>query len=255
MKTRVVVIGIGGGSSSGKTTLTAQLRAVIPECALLRQDMADTISKNFWTPIDKVPKHPVYNRPDLEDPPGTIDWPAFREAFKRFRSDEPFVGDQPESSDTGPSSSSLDATLPDELLDEWRSRFRRVEKERMRQGVQIEWRIVEGFVLYYEPEIITDLDVSILLRSSGHVLRKRSCGRQYFHSDGTVWVASPEHWDRISYPAYIRAHEHLFHNGDVDRGTPIESYNLTMLDGQGTERNMSFEEFFTTAASAILWAS
>ncbi|KAG8736484.1 ribosylnicotinamide kinase, partial [Ceratobasidium sp. 414] len=203
-------------------------------------------------PIDKIPLHPVYNVPDLEDPPGTIDWPAFREAFKRFRSAEPFVSDQPESSDTGSSSSSFDATLPDGLLDEWRSRFRRVEEERMRQGVKVEWRIVEGFVLYYEPDIIKDLDVPILLRSPSHVLRERSYGRQYLHTDGTVWVAPPEHWDRISYPAYIRAHAHLFHDGDVDRGAPIEIYNLTMLDGQGTERNMSFEEFFTTAASAIL---
>ncbi|KAG8715278.1 ribosylnicotinamide kinase, partial [Ceratobasidium sp. 395] len=104
-------------------------------------------------------------------------------------------------------------------------------------------------------EIIKDLDVAILLRSPGHILKKRNNGRQYQHSDGTVWVASSEHWDRISYPAYIRGHAHLFHNEDVEQGSPVGSLNLTMLDGEGTERNMSFEEFFTTAASTILRAS
>ncbi|KAG9122363.1 ribosylnicotinamide kinase [Ceratobasidium sp. 392] len=221
---------------------------VIPNCALLRQD-------NFWTPIDKAPIHPIYNAPDLEDPPRTIDWPAFRETFQRFKSPEPFASGQPESSEIVPSSLTFNGALPDELLDEWRSRFKRLEKERMLQGIKIEWRIVEGFVLYYEPEIIKDLNLSILLRSPGHVLQKRRDGRQYLHSDGTVWDSPPEHWEQMSYPAYIRAHAHLFHNGDVNWGSPIESFNLTLLDGEGTERNMSFEEFFTTAASAIFQVS
>ncbi|KAG8683180.1 ribosylnicotinamide kinase [Ceratobasidium sp. 395] len=246
METRVVVIGIGGGSSSGKTTLATKLLTVIPGCSLLRQD-------NFFTPIDKVPIHPIYNVPDLEDPPGTIDWSAFREEFQRFRSPDPFVSNQPELSDT--SSLMFDTTLPNELFDEWKSRFRQLKEKRICQGVKIEWRIVEGFVLYYEPEIINYLDVAILLRSPGHILRKRSSGRQYEQSDGTVWVASSEHWDRITYPAYIRAQAHLFQNEDVEQGSLVDSFNLTMLDGEGTERNMPFEEFFTTVASMILRAS
>ncbi|KAG8778977.1 ribosylnicotinamide kinase [Ceratobasidium sp. 428] len=219
---------------------------MIPGCSLLRQD-------NFWVPIDEAPIHPVHNIPDPEDPPGAIDWPAFREEFKRLRLPDPFMSNQPESSDT--SSSMFNATLPDGLLDEWRNRFRQLKEERLRQGVNIEWRIVEGFVLYYEPEIINDLDVAILLHSPGHILRKRNNGRQYVYSDGTVWNASFEHWDRISYPAYIHGHAHLFQNEDVERGSLIDSFNLTMLEGEGTERNMSFEEFFATAANIILQAS
>ncbi|KAG8774887.1 hypothetical protein FRC12_001776 [Ceratobasidium sp. 428] len=78
---------------------------------------------------------------------------------------------------------------------------------------------------------------------------------QFAPVDGTVWVASSEHWDRITYPAYIRAHAHLFQNEDVEQGSLVDSFNLTMLDGEGTERNMPFEEFFTTVASMILRAS
>ncbi|KAG9087635.1 ribosylnicotinamide kinase [Ceratobasidium sp. UAMH 11750] len=135
-------------------------------------------------------------------------------------------------------------TLPDGLLGDWRNRFRKVQEERMSQGMKIEWRIVEGFVLYYDPEIIKGLDVPVFLRSPSHVLQKRSSGRECPQSDGTVWVAPPNYWDQLTYPAYIRAHSHLFHDGDVDQGTAIKSFNLIVLDGEGTERNLSFEEFF-----------
>ncbi|KAG8774886.1 hypothetical protein FRC12_001775 [Ceratobasidium sp. 428] len=96
METRVVVIGIG-------------LHKYIP---------SQTVILTPKQPIDKVPIHPIYNVPDLEDPPGTIDWSAFREEFQRFRSPDPFVSNQPELSDT--SSLMFDTTLPNELLDEWR---------------------------------------------------------------------------------------------------------------------------------------
>ena len=33
-----------------------------------------------------------------------------------------------------------------------------------------------------------------------------------------VWEDPPFYWDRIVYPAYKRAHQHLFKNGDVEKG-------------------------------------
>ncbi|KAG9080595.1 ribosylnicotinamide kinase, partial [Ceratobasidium sp. 370] len=210
---------------------------------------------DFWAPSDEIPIHPVYGVPDLEDPPTTIDWPVFREVFKRLRSAEPFEYSCPEWSGAGSPLPLSTGTLPDSMLDEWGNQFRQVEKERMSQGIKVEWRIVEGFVLYYEPDIIKDIDVPIFLRSPGHVLQKRGSGRQCPQIDGTVWVAPPEYWDQLTYPAYIRAHSHLFRDGDVEQGNPIEFFNLVVLDGEGTERNLSFQDIFTMTASAILRAS
>lgn len=35
-------------------------------------------------------------------------------------------------------------------MSEWRDRFQKVEAECRAKGVNIEWRIVEGFVLFYD---------------------------------------------------------------------------------------------------------
>ncbi|QRW11898.1 nicotinamide riboside kinase [Ceratobasidium sp. AG-Ba] len=247
METRVVLIGIGGASSAGKSTLATQLCAMIPGCMILRQD-------DFWTPIDETPMHPVANLRDLEDPPTAIDWPAFREAFKRFRSNRPFDDSHSKSSDTSTPSLNFSGKIANSSLKEWRSRFKRLQQEQMQRGIKIEWRLVEGFLLYYEPEIMKSLDLSIFLRSPGHVLQRRRQGRKYIHSDGTIHIDPPEQWDLISYPAYIRGHKHLFRDGNVETGSPLEPLNLVMLEGEGTERNMTFEEFFVTAANAILQA-
>ncbi|KAG9118888.1 ribosylnicotinamide kinase [Ceratobasidium sp. 392] len=148
-----------GASSSGKSSLTALLKDIIPGCTVLHQD-------DFWTPLEEAPIHPVHGIPDPEGPPGAIDWPRFKEAFKRFRSTQPFVDNHPKSSESTPSPSSS-LVLPDGSPDEWRSRFKQVEKERMHQGIKIEWRIVEGFLLYY------DL-ASNFRTSAGLVLTERS---------------------------------------------------------------------------------
>ncbi|QRV83175.1 nicotinamide riboside kinase [Ceratobasidium sp. AG-Ba] len=247
METRVVLIGIGGASSAGKSTLATQLCAMIPGCMILRQDLS-------VQPIDETPMHPVANLRDLEDPPTAINWPAFREAFKRFRSNRPFDDSHSKSSDTSTPSVNFSGKIANSSLKEWRSRFKRLQQEQMQRGIKIEWRLVEGFLLYYEPEIMKSLDLSIFLRSPGHVLQRRRQGRKYIHSDGTIHIDPPEQWDLISYPAYIRGHEHLFRDGNVETGSPLEPLNLVMLEGEGTERNMTFEEFFVTAANAILQA-
>ncbi|KAG8719682.1 ribosylnicotinamide kinase [Ceratobasidium sp. 394] len=182
MTTRVILVGIGGASCSGKTTLASQLSQLIPGCAVLRQD-------DFWTPSDQVPIHPIYGIPDADDPPGAIDWPRFREEFKRFRSNQPFADDHPKSGESSISSLSFGPVLPDNLLSEWRSRFREVERVRMRQGVKIEWRIVEGFLLYYEPEITQALDLSMFLRSPERVLKRRRQEREYVCS-GSIFIYS-----------------------------------------------------------------
>jgi nicotinamide/nicotinate riboside kinase len=49
---------------------------------------------------------------------------------------------------------------------------------------------------------------------------------QFFHltfqvqsdPEGTLWRDPPHYWEQIVYPAYVRAHKHLFEGGDVENG-------------------------------------
>lgn len=47
-----------------------------------------------------------------------------------------------------------------------------------------------------------------------------------------MWRDPPQYWEQIVYPAYVRAHQHLFTNGDVENGELNGQIpDLVMLDG------------------------
>lgn len=281
MKTRVVVIGIGGATCSGKTTLATQLSTVLPKCIIIHQD-------DYWSDPQHLPLHPVYNIPDAEDARGAINWPRFRAAVKdirsSFRSIDFAATEELNKSGVDKSESKLSVgclnhateTQPpimyatpraqgkppqrefgavcDSVIDEWNGKFRRIEEEWLSRGVRIQWCIVEGFVLYYDAKVVKNLDVQLFIRSPGSVLQKRRLSRQYTSSDGSAWKDPPHYWEHIAYPAYIRAHSHLFHGGDVDAGPlsrKARSSNLIVLDGEGTAQALSSEDIFQLAARSI----
>ncbi|KAF8600304.1 hypothetical protein BDV93DRAFT_546396 [Ceratobasidium sp. AG-I] len=152
-------------------------------------------------------------------------------------------------------SSLLFSSLSDNMLAEWRDRFQQVEKEWLENNVKIVWKIVEGFLLFYDPRVVEHLDVQIFLRSPRYILHQRRLGRTYTHSNGAIWADPPNYWEQIAYPGYVRAHSHLFHEGDIDAedlSPEARASGLVVLEGQGTKQNLSFEEIFKTAASTVL---
>lgn len=73
--------------------------------------------------------------------------------------------------------------------------------------------------------------------------------------DGEAWAEPPNYWEQIAYPSYVLAHSHLFHEGGVETGDVSQKASelgLLILDGQGTKKNMSFEDLFRITASAVL---
>ncbi|KAF8600303.1 hypothetical protein BDV93DRAFT_476534 [Ceratobasidium sp. AG-I] len=258
MKTQVILIGIGGASCSGKTTLATKLCSVLPGCSILHQD-------DFWAAPEDIPIHPEYNLPNPEDAEFAIEWPRFRAAVAQFKASTSSSGNTPDSDGTEPSSE-LDPNQPSSPFDPlsnktitgWRDRFQQVEKEWLENNVKIVWKIVEGFLLFYDPEVVEHLDVHIFLRSPRHVLQQRRKSRTYTYPNGNVWVDPPNYWEQIAYPEYVRAHSHLFHKGDLDAGDlspEARVSGLIVLDGQGTKRGLSSEDFFRTGASAVLLKS
>ncbi|KAF8599698.1 hypothetical protein BDV93DRAFT_448845 [Ceratobasidium sp. AG-I] len=247
MKTQVMLIGIGGASCSGKTTLAIKLCSVLPGCSVLHQDASET-----------VPIHPEYGIPDFDNPASTIEWARFRAAVTEIKTKTSFSGGIP-SSDSFEPGQDLAPDGSSSVISEWRTLFQEVGRDWLARNIRIEWRIVEGFVLFYNDEVVKNLDVQMFLRSPGHVLQQRRLDRSYPSDvDGEAWVEPPNYWEQIAYPAYIEAHSHLFHKGDVEAGNlsrEARTLGLLVLDGQGTEQNLSFEELFKMAASAVLLKS
>ncbi|KAG9099374.1 ribosylnicotinamide kinase [Ceratobasidium sp. 370] len=233
METRVITIAIGGGTCSGKTTLAKQLSRVIPYCPLLNQDH----EKN-------LPMHPVHNVPDPDEAETAIDWPGFRRAFKELLDQ----GEHKEllfnTIDVGSSSSF--GYLTNEYLNQWRERFIRIRKEWLAKGINLEWRMVEGFI-----DLVKTMDVKVFIRTPGHVMEARREFRVFDNGDGTFWTPPPNYWENIAYPAYIRAHEQYFEDGNVETGKCI-SPDMVVMEGRSQGHGITFEELFSSAAEAIL---
>lgn len=66
--------------------------------------------------------------------------------------------------------------------------------------------------------------------------------------EGTLWRDPPSYFDRIVYPAYVRAHKRLFVDGDLDHGVPNNFVqNLVLIDGE----EVSMDDLFERSAKAI----
>ncbi|KAG8715279.1 ribosylnicotinamide kinase [Ceratobasidium sp. 395] len=204
----------------------------------------------YCTPEAELPIHPVHKVPDTDDADTAIQWPEFRAAFEE-------LVEQGKSSEVLRNGSEIESPssfgyLSDELLDQWRERFAGNQGERLARGVNIEWRIVEGFILFHDPDIYKSISLKIFIRTPGPLLKARREARKYTMSvDGSLWVPPHNYWEHIAYPAYTRAHARFFEGGDVEAGRCIAP-DLLVLETQGSGNGIVFEELFNSAAEAVL---
>ena len=66
---------------------------------------------------------------------------------------------------------------------------------------------------------------------------------------GDVWTDPPEYFDKIVYPAYVKAHKHMFEGQDVETGAELEGWKKgknevrMLMPGEGQpEVTRVFEE-------------
>ncbi|RPA97127.1 P-loop containing nucleoside triphosphate hydrolase protein [Choiromyces venosus 120613-1] len=205
-----LLIAISGPSNSGKTTLTRHLQNIFtpppppssPTITIpprLHQD-------DFFHTDSQIPIAPSCGLQDW-DCPGAIDWTRFVAVLRELKQ----TGRVPEGVQ-----SFEDLVRPDDggVVDALVGGC----KERV-------WRelggggglaLVEGFLMFVEERVMRVLDVKIFLRGRGEALRKRREGRNVYATVEGYWQDPPGYWDQIVWPNYLKAHKHLFVNGDVE---------------------------------------
>ncbi|KIJ50607.1 hypothetical protein M422DRAFT_27227 [Sphaerobolus stellatus SS14] len=212
---RVIIIAIGGATCSGKTTLAKHLKTCLYDSIIIHQD-------DFAPPQELIPLHPEYGVQDWDDAAGAIEWPrlaSFLEGIKH-------TGVLP---DTHKSHDHLNENKPvpvdSDILSHWRIESEKLVRDHLEKyGERIVWAIVDGFLMYWDERVISNLDLRVLMRVPESVLKQRRHERHGYHtadqsdSEGSLWRDPPNYWEQIVYPAYVRAHQHLFEGGDVENG-------------------------------------
>ncbi|KAG8994809.1 ribosylnicotinamide kinase [Tulasnella sp. JGI-2019a] len=163
-------------------------------------------------------------------------------------------------SDTHYSHDHLNAqkTMPidEKVFQMWKDRFREIEsRAKCGSGEKIQWVIVDGFLLYWSPEVYDELDVRLLLREPEPRVRARRLARSGYHTaalanpDGSLWRDPPNYWEQIVWPSYVRAHQGIFEGGDVEHGESNGKVrDLVVLHGE----TLTMTELFEKACEKII---
>ncbi|KAG6857765.1 hypothetical protein H0H87_004181 [Tephrocybe sp. NHM501043] len=238
-KTKVVLVGVGGATCSGKTTLAKHLKRILPDSVIIHQDVSFfRVAFNTGSALTNA---------DWDAAPGAIVWPKLINFLREVKATGKIPADHQSHDHLN---EQKDIKIEDEVRDKWIETFEGIRREREQKGEEkIIWGLVDGFLMYWNQEVINELDVRIFLRVPEPVLKQRRHERHGYHTavqtdpEGSLWRDPPGYWEQIVYPAYVDAHRDVFIDGDVEGGTPgskveglvvINSLDLSM--GEGVSR-------------------
>ncbi|KAF8342341.1 uncharacterized protein EI90DRAFT_3032954 [Cantharellus anzutake] len=176
---RVVLIGVGGATCSGKTTLAKHLRNCLPNSYIVHQD-------DFAPPTGEMPVHPEYGVPDWDDAAGAIDWPRLRSALAHVKT----TGKLPDSHTSRDHfNKQILVPIREGSVPGWLEKFHRIAEGSEEEVI---YAIVEGFLLYWDKEIMDQIDVRIMLRAPHDTLKQRRVGerREYITTGKFVCLHS-----------------------------------------------------------------
>ncbi|TFK74547.1 P-loop containing nucleoside triphosphate hydrolase protein [Pluteus cervinus] len=229
-KAKVILVGVGGATCSGKTTLAKHLRSILPDSIIIHQD-------DFAPPMELVPVHPIYKVQDWDAAPGAISWPRLVKFLRHIKE----TGEiPPDHRSHDHLNEQREVMLSEEVKQRWIEVFEGLKKEREGNGKErVIWGLVDGFLLYWHPDVIAQLDVPIFLRVPHDILKQRRHERHGYHTavqsdpEGALWRDPPQYWEQIIYPAYVDANREVFIDGDVEKGQATGKVeNLLVIESQ-----------------------
>ncbi|KAF3994036.1 hypothetical protein FT663_00056 [Candidozyma haemuli var. vulneris] len=208
----LVIVGIGGPSSSGKTTVARALHSLLPKATLIHLD-------DFYYPDDQIPMDSSKNVENW-DCPEAIDWEKFKAYIKELRSND------------GASLpvKSLEMDTPLRLNDGDVAQLQS-EVDTFLQSIEGKRLIfVEGFMLFHDREVSSLFDKKLFFHGPHDVLKERRESRPGYQTVDGFWEDPPNYFDNIVWPEYRRTHSHLFINGDVEGELNDESKQHGIAD-------------------------
>ncbi|SNX88057.1 related to NRK1 - Nicotinamide riboside kinase [Melanopsichium pennsylvanicum] len=250
---RIVVVGVGGATCSGKTTLAKYLLQIlnsshevstsntisgsgIKDAFILHQD-------DFAPPEATLPVNEQYGVTDWDHPPTAIDYKRMCQTINHIKSTGSFP---PDFSSHDHLNSQPDCPISQDVFTKWKTRFASLAANGSPSsasfkspagGIQV--MLADGFLLYYDPAVRSTMDVKVFLRTPRGVLKQRREQRfGYATAEGTVWKDPEGYFDNIVWPAYELAHRGVFEHEDVEKGKPIKQSASESLVPGGTVEDL-----------------
>lgn len=191
------IIGFGGLSSSGKTTVAKTISKLLPDLVLIHQD-------DFYFPSEKIPLHPVLKEENW-DSPEAIDFDKFIQTLHRIRNEPGFQYHV--------DSLEIDETTLNFLLSALELKILQLKVAANVDKLSNIY-LVDGFMLYVNQKVIDELNVKLFYKAPYLDCKKRRESRQGYNIIGGFWVDPPGYFDKLVWPEYYKYHKHLFVEGE-----------------------------------------
>lgn len=131
----------------------------------------------------------MYNVQDWDDPAGAIDWKRLRSFLGEVKS----TGVIPEEHMSHDHlNEQKDIPLDPTVFKKWKDEFTKLKNqlEKNEENTEVIWGLVDGFLLYWDEEVVDALDSRIFLRTPHEVLKKRRHERHGYHTAGKSPIKS-----------------------------------------------------------------
>ncbi|PWN38400.1 P-loop containing nucleoside triphosphate hydrolase protein [Meira miltonrushii] len=235
---KTIVVGVGGPTSSGKTTIAKHLLALIPPKigVILHQD-------DFALPEESLPFNETLQARDWDNPIGTIDYKRMKEVLQHAKA----FGKLP---DHHSSHDHLNLQPERPLDTPFANECKQRLADALRKHPEIQHIIfADGFLLYYDAQVRKQMDIRLFLRCDRATLESRRNERGgYATAENTVWQDPPGYFEHVIWPGYVQAHKNMFVNEDIEHGSLVDVKedqptdgapvkNLLLIEGQGTHIN------------------
>lgn len=270
---KAVVIGISGCSSSGKTTLARLLRDIFPNTFILHED-------DFYKPEAEIPMKDGLTNWDCPEALNIPDMTAALEHIRATGELPPTLDSKEDLNSIGPCPISTDhinrikSRVADWLqpsspgcrilnLSPFSCYSSSSSSSSSSSRGPLKICILDGFLLYSPPPLLpatllSQMDIKLfLLVSKQKALQRREARDGYVTLEG-FWKDPPGYVEKIVWPEYVRAHEWMFEDGNVEtgklKGDIKEKLGVLVNSKEGEETKMDrdFGETLEWAVESIM---
>lgn len=209
---KLVIVGVGGPSSSGKTTICNSLSTILPYCTLIHLD-------DFYLPDSQIPIDPETNLENW-DCPESIDWPKFCAYIDEIR--------RTCGKALPVETKELESSL--KLSEQELAAAKNLLQNELKALTEAHVVLIDGFMLYHDTAISDLFDVKLYFRAPYEMLKTRREARAGYATEEGFWVDPPGYFDQIVWPQYVLSHKHLFVDGNVDGVLSQDSVDSGLQD-------------------------